>query len=402
MKKLVDFKKNIKLKKKEIDIFLEHKNFIKNESTAVAIFYQKFFPRNYNFEIQKTLAKLNKMEVKKIFLQLPDGMQKFLSSLVEFLFKNLLFSEFFYFSNRTPYGACCIDDMFSKQIGLEILIHYGHSCLIPINQCLVSISYIFLEIFFDKSGIIENLVENIPQRSGFWGIVSTIQFVSCLKKINFELSTLLKRIISPQNKPLSPGELLGCTGFFFRECKNIIYLGDGRFHLESVMMANPTSRFFQYNPFSHFLFVNEFCFLDFLRKREFFLFKSFFKQKNSGLIVSSLGRQGNTKILRRFNELFKKKYIDYFSCSIGEISSDKLEIIGQNKIKLWSQIACPRLSSDWCDSFKSPLLSSYELGVILSYVKWGEFFTKIDYYSRKGGFWSNYLISDSFFNTFKH
>ena len=40
-------------------------------------------------------------------------------------------------------------------------------------------------------------------------------------------------------KPLSPGEILGCTSPYIKDCENIVYLGDGRFHLESAMIANP-------------------------------------------------------------------------------------------------------------------------------------------------------------------
>ena len=40
-------------------------------------------------------------------------------------------------------------------------------------------------------------------------------------------------------KPLSPGEILGCTSPRMGDSENLIYLGDGRFHLESAMIANP-------------------------------------------------------------------------------------------------------------------------------------------------------------------
>jgi len=43
----------------------------------------------------------------------------------------------------------------------------------------------------------------------------------------------------PQEKPLSPGEILGCTSPKVSDADCLIYLGDGRFHLESIMIANP-------------------------------------------------------------------------------------------------------------------------------------------------------------------
>lgn len=42
-----------------------------------------------------------------------------------------------------------------------------------------------------------------------------------------------------QAKPLSPGEVLGCTSPHMQDSHSLVYLGDGRFHLESAMIANP-------------------------------------------------------------------------------------------------------------------------------------------------------------------
>lgn len=44
----------------------------------------------------------------------------------------------------------------------------------------------------------------------------------------------------PQCKPLSPGEILGCTAPKLNDTDILIYVGDGRFHLESIMIANET------------------------------------------------------------------------------------------------------------------------------------------------------------------
>ena len=45
----------------------------------------------------------------------------------------------------------------------------------------------------------------------------------------------------PQAKPLSPGEVLGCTSpnMMTDDADILLYLGDGRFHLESIMISNP-------------------------------------------------------------------------------------------------------------------------------------------------------------------
>ena len=62
--------------------------------------------------------------------------------------------------------------------------------------------------------------------------VSTIQFVPTLQKAKLELERLGYVVQLSQNQPLSPGEVLGCTAPLIENTDNLIYLGDGRFHLE--------------------------------------------------------------------------------------------------------------------------------------------------------------------------
>jgi len=50
----------------------------------------------------------------------------------------------------------------------------------------------------------------------------------------------------PQTKPLSPGEILGCTSPIIPESYSILYIGDGRFHIESIMIHNPNAPAYKY------------------------------------------------------------------------------------------------------------------------------------------------------------
>lgn len=57
-------------------------------------------------------------------------------------------------------------------------------------------------------------------------------------------------IVVPQARPLSPGEVLGCTApKLDKDVDALIYVGDGRFHLESIMIANPSVPAFRYDPY---------------------------------------------------------------------------------------------------------------------------------------------------------
>ena len=42
------------------------------------------------------------------------------------------------------YGACCVDDIASDKMNCDLLIHYGHSCLIPITKTRRKVLYVFV------------------------------------------------------------------------------------------------------------------------------------------------------------------------------------------------------------------------------------------------------------------
>ena len=70
--------------------------------------------------------------------------------------------------------------------------------------------------------------------------VSTIQFVASLQSAAMQLKGEGYAASVPKSSPLSPGEILGCTSPTI-DADVVVYLGDGRFHLESAMVRRFSS-----------------------------------------------------------------------------------------------------------------------------------------------------------------
>lgn len=105
-------------------------------------------------------------------------------------------------------GACCIDDYSAKALGADLLIHYGHSCLIPIDQTtnVQQVLYIFVDIKIDIRHCIDCIQASIESNKKI-ALVSTIQFVGTLEPIANELRKADYHVKIPQSRPLSPGEV---------------------------------------------------------------------------------------------------------------------------------------------------------------------------------------------------
>jgi hypothetical protein len=75
-------------------------------------------------------------------------------------------------------------------------------------------------------------------------LAGTIQFSSALQVARQRLSSDYPSLTIPKVRPLSPGEVLGCTAPVLAEqglgdADALVFVADGRFHLEAIMIANP-------------------------------------------------------------------------------------------------------------------------------------------------------------------
>lgn len=268
---------------------------------------------------------------------------------------------------QVTYGACCIDDFTAKALGADLLVHYGHSCLIPIDQTVgIKVLYIFVDIKIDTMHFINSVKLNFPstQRLAF---VSTIQFVATLHAAAKELRDVGYDIQVPQSKPLSPGEILGCTAPRLQPDTTIIYLGDGRFHLEAAMIANPSMKAYKYDPYEKKFTSEHYDHVAMRRNRKDAIDKAANARK-FGLILGTLGRQGSSKVMSYLKERLKHHKRESSLILLSEVFPAKLELF--KDIDAFVQVACPRLSIDWGTAFPKPLLTPFELSVALGDAKW--------------------------------
>ncbi|XP_068988476.1 2-(3-amino-3-carboxypropyl)histidine synthase subunit 1 [Bombus flavifrons] len=312
-------------------------------------------PCNYNFEIHKSVWRIREVKAKRVALQMPEGLLMYATTLADII-EDFTDAETIIMGDVT-YGACCIDDYTAKALGADFLIHYGHSCLIPIDQTVgIKVLYIFVNIKIDTSHCIECLQATLSITTKI-GLVSTIQFAGTLQAIAMEMRKNGYEVSTPQSKPLSPGEILGCTAPQIRCADVVIYVGDGRFHLEAAMIANPKLRAFRYDPYEKKL-TEEFYDHEQMLKTRLAAIEHAKEIGKFGLILGTLGRQGNLNVLKnletRINLLGKKNVIILLS----EIFPDKIKLF--KGVDAFIQIACPRLSIDWGTAFEKPFLTPYE------------------------------------------
>jgi len=380
-------------------------------------------PPHYNFEVAKTVHKVRAAGARRVGLQLPEGLLLFACALAD-LVAHFTGADCVVLGDVT-YGACCVDDLGAAALGVDLLVHYGHSCLVPIDLTNggpfaggggvaagarapqpLRVLYVFVDVTFDTAHLVATVKANFP-RSARLAVLGTIQFAPAL----FELKTALEAesspsggggagggaggsggvVIVPQAKPLSPGEVLGCTSPRLSEELRLdafVFVADGRFHLESVMIHNPTLPAFRYDPYAKVMTRERYDTPAMLAERKAAVARAA-AATSFGLILGTLGRQGSTAVLERLEAKLEAAGRHHFTLLLSEISPAKLARFG-GEVEAWVQVACPRLSIDWGGGFGGvPLLTPYECEVALGTTAWREVYP-MDYYSRGSGSWTNY------------
>ena len=162
-------------------------------------------PPSYNFEVHKTLHAVRTHKCRKVALQMPEGLLMFGPLLADVVRRwgGADLQEVFVMGDVT-YGACCVDDLTASGLGCALLVHYGHSCLVPVSTARVRTIYVFVEIQVDVGHLVECFVETVPPTTpgARVSVMGTVQFRSAVAEVNERLRDRGYVTSVPQAKPL--------------------------------------------------------------------------------------------------------------------------------------------------------------------------------------------------------
>ncbi|XP_010940709.1 uncharacterized protein [Elaeis guineensis] len=325
-------------------------------------------PSNYDFEIHKTVHRVVSSAARRVALQLPDGLLMYALPIADILRSSSAAAEDVLVLADPTYGACCLDDFAASALQADLLVHYGHSCLVPVPSARLPTLYVFVDIRIDVQRLATAVRSAFPPSSKL-ALAGTVQFVAAVHAAKSILSPEGYDITVPQAKPLSAGEVLGCTAPTIPKSRGVealVFVADGRFHLEAFMIANPGIRAFRYDPYLGVLVLEQYDHEGMKKARKDAILAAR-EARNWGVILGTLGRQGNTRVLDRVLEHMDEKGLEYSVVLMSEITPARIALFGDS-VDAWVQIACPRLSIDWGEGFTKPLLTAFELEIALGYV----------------------------------
>ncbi len=325
------------------------------------------------FDLSKAVQEIKKRKAKNVALQIPEGIKPRLPGLVEEIEKktgaNII-------SFVDPcFGACGIKDVASKELGMDMLVHFGHTQFVS-KECLPTI-YIPIEYKADKKAmaLLATKLEDKLREKNIKKIVlcSTIQFKEHRTIVGKELGKKGFKVFEGAGKNVEKGQVLGCnySGVKAVEGKAdaIIFIGDGLFHpiglsfaaKKPVFIAEPVQKEIREIGQEKDLF---------LRKRIAMIEKA--KQaKSIAIWVCTKKGQQRMKLAMQLKKKFETKGKRAYIFTSNLLVPDYIAGINVEAIV---STACPRIAFDDSSLFRQPIINPAEAIVVLGEKKIEEYF----------------------------
>jgi len=313
----------------------------------------------YDFEVGSVRDFLKRTGAKKAAVQLPAGLGKYLPEIER------VFAEFgveMILVGQGCYGACDIADEVAKKLGCDVLIHYGHA-----DMGLKSgLPTLFIEARA-KKGPQEAVKLYIPEiKFKRVGLVATVQYIGYLDEVAKILNTHgIQTLVGEQGKRSKyPGQILGCDVGCAKAISSVVdgfvYIGTGEFHPIGVALATG-KQVFAINPMSNGFKIFTPNQKEFLGRRKAMIAKAALAN-NFGVIVGTKVGQVRLNLAKKLTGLLKASGREAHLLAVDELTPEK---IGNFGFDAFVCTTCPRIPIDDADRFDKPMLTPFEVEVML-------------------------------------
>ncbi len=319
----------------------------------------------FDFQEENVIKEIKERNCKKVLLQFPEGLKLEASRLAKYFEENT--NAEIIVSGEPCWGACDLALNEAKDIGADLLVHYGHAQFMK----KVDFPVLYIEMH-DKTPIFELLqkvCKNLDKYNKI-GLVCSIQHMHQLEETKNFLENKGKKVFIPKKKGYSyyDGHVVGCE---YNSLKSIsgnvdafVVIGN-RFHAlgAAISVKNPVYLLDVYN--------NELSDMDKMKdkiiRQRFAAIEKAKEADKIGIIIGTKPGQkfGSFKIIR---EKFRKVGKEVVLLTMNEITEDKLTNFPD--LKVFVELACPRIAIEDFERYNKTLITFREAMVVLGDMKW--------------------------------
>lgn len=320
----------------------------------------------FDFDETRLIAEIQKRKSKLVFVQLPEGLKTYGPKLVRFIEEA---GATAIISADPCYGACDLATAEAKSIGADLIVHYGHSDM----NVKTTVPTLYIKAIAKVK--IKNSVKKAIKLLGNWnkiGLVTTIQHTHTLNEAKKLLLECGKDVVVGDAGILYPGQVVGCN---YSNAKAVsenveafLFIGGGGFHPLGVVLATgkPTIVADPYEKRAYRINAKASKFLR-IRWANIQEMKS---AKEVGVLIGLKPGQKRIAQALEMKRLVEESGRKATLFALREVTPEAL--MQFPIIDGYINTACPRLSLDNIEGFRSPLLTPREALVVLGKMQWDE------------------------------
>ncbi|MGB9675696.1 MAG: diphthamide biosynthesis enzyme Dph2 [Candidatus Bathyarchaeales archaeon] len=321
--------------------------------------------RFFDLEEERVKREVQRLGAKRVLVQLPEGLKPEATRLAKIIEKA---GALPIISADPCYGACDLATSDAESLGVDLLIHYGHSKMLRHER----VPTIYVEARATVS--VEETVEKaLPLLEGWRkiGLTTTVQHVQTIDHIKDVLLRAGKAVIVGDAGQLNyPGQVIGCNysnaTSIAKDVEAFLFIGGGRFHALGVALSTskPT---IAVDPYEKTASSIEKDVEKIVKQR----WASIEEAKQARTMAVLVGLKPGQKQLEKAVDLKQKleeQSKNVYLFAIREVTPEMM--MEFPAIDAYVNTACPRISLDDASRFRKPILTVNEALVVIGELSW--------------------------------
>jgi 2-(3-amino-3-carboxypropyl)histidine synthase len=323
--------------------------------------------KNFDFEEERIKQEIHKLGAKRVLIQLPEGLQPEgprLAKIIEKLGVQAIVSA------DPCYGACDLAMAEAETLGVDLIVHYGHSRLVKHER--VPTVYVEARATLDVNEVVVKALPMLEEWCKI-GLATTVQHVQTLNDVREILLQAGKTVVvGDAGRLCYPGQVIGCdysnVKSIAKDVEAFLFVGGGQFHAVGVALSTSKPTIVA-DPFDNRVFsVDEEA--EKIVKQRWASIQEAKKAKNFAVLI---GLKLGQKRLEEAFQVKQKLEEDGRVVCLFAVREVIPEVFMQfPTIDAYVNTACPRISFDDASRFRKPVLTVNEALVVVGELTWEE------------------------------
>jgi len=321
--------------------------------------------KTFDLEEKRLEEEMKKREAKRVLIQLPEGLKtegSRLASIIERAGATAIISA------DPCYGACDLATLDAENLGVDLVVHYGHSPWA--KEAQTRVVYVEARAKISPKTAVRKAIPLLKEWSKI-GLVTTVQHVHTLEEAKKLLLKFGKTVaIGDAGHVKYAGQVTGCdytnAKSVSKEVEAFLLIGGGRFHAIGLALATAKPTIVA-DPYEERAYNVDEEVRKIINER----WGSISEAKDAkkfGVLIGLKSGQRRLELAMAMKEKLEKNGRNATLFALREITPEAL--LQFPHVDAFVNTACPRVSIDDGARFRRPVLTSNEILVALGEMSW--------------------------------